>query len=81
MSPARSRPSLASGPADIRLLCQHLLAGTIRRSGPGRGRRQPGGASRLAPAAQEALCRRHWPGNVSELIRVLEHAARRCRAR
>ncbi len=69
-------PSLSQrGVEDIRLLCAHLLGRVIGRTPGGAAGRAPKRA--LTAQAERALSCRAWPGNVSQLIRTLEHAARR----
>jgi DNA-binding NtrC family response regulator len=59
-------PALAERPSDIPL----LAAAILRRLGPELGR----GSISLSPAAEAALLRYSWPGNIRELRNVLERA-------
>jgi DNA-binding NtrC family response regulator len=59
-------PALAERASDIPLLAQSIL----QRLGPELGR----GAVTLSPAAETALLRYSWPGNIRELRNVLERA-------
>jgi DNA-binding NtrC family response regulator len=59
-------PALAERPADIPLLAATIL----QRLGPELGR----GPVTLSPAAEAALLRYRWPGNLRELRNVLERA-------
>jgi DNA-binding NtrC family response regulator len=59
-------PSLAERAADIPLLAASIL----QRLGPELGR----GTVTLSPAADTALVRYSWPGNIRELRNVLERA-------
>lgn len=60
-------PSLAERREDIPLLLEHFLARHAERSG--------GGKKKLAPDALEYLVAAPWPGNVRQLINVVELCA------
>lgn len=60
------------GPDDVRLLCGDLL----RRISI---RQRLGDPPRMDEAAVSLLATRDWPENISDLVRVLEHALRHCR--
>jgi len=64
-------PSLEErGAQDKRLLCEDILARITRRGG------SPA-VPALDGAVVQALCRTVWPNNISDLVRVLEHAVYR----
>lgn len=66
-------PSLAErGPEDMRLLCEGLLERIARHEG------QAGGPH-VDRAVLKALVRAEWPNNLTDLLRVLEKAARAAR--
>ncbi len=60
-------PGLAERREDIPALLEHFLDQQAERSGKGR--------KRLAPDAMEYLVAAPWPGNVRQLINVVEHCA------
>jgi len=75
-------PSLAErGPQDVELLCHSLLrqiclSQARLRTPPRQGRTI---LPRIEPEVLRKLAHTPWPGNVADLLRVLEHAVRRCR--
>ncbi len=67
-------PSLGRrGPEDVRLLCDDLL----RRISI---RQRLDGPPRLDERVVSVLTAKEWPENISDLVRVLEHAIRHCRS-
>ena len=67
-------PSLKQrGPEDVRLLCEDLL----RRISI---RQRLDGPPALDEQVVSTLTVRDWPENISDLVRVLEHAIRHCRS-
>lgn len=66
-------PTLAErGPEDMRLLCEDMLRRIAHRQGLAT-------VARVGEAVVETLSKAAWPENLSDLVRVLEHALRRCR--
>jgi len=64
-------PSLeARGPEDKRLLCEDILVRIGRRE-------DLPSPPAMDKAVVQTLCRTFWPNNISDLVRVLEHAAHR----
>lgn len=68
-------PSLTErGGEDVLLVADDILSRIAARCG------LPA-APRLAADVRKTLAKTHWPNNTSDLVRVLEHAVRRCKGK
>lgn len=76
-------PSLSErGPEDVQLLCEDVVRRIALRqaqAAESKGSSDTPPPPRISPEVVRVLAKRPWQYNMSDLLRVLEHAVRKCR--